>query len=256
MEGPFENRGTPDRKIGLYSQKTLEDKTKITTHNFTLTAPKLFIKSPTARMLSGTFNGNIYVFEDSFKLENVKVNGSVYFANESAKATFINVDSEITGEQELVEVDAITSATNLVDGDTLKKSLSKHGVWIICLKSDITTDKELVMEGEFKNGKFIADGVNAGTHVSDRKLALYDQDDKRNITAEYTLKAPKLTVKVPNARIENGTFEGDIYISATGVTLNNTKVIGNVYFTSEEAKATFNPKGDFSVTGVQELKVD
>ena len=45
VEGEFENRGQTDRKIGLYSTKTLEDGTKIFTHNFTLTIPKLFIKT-------------------------------------------------------------------------------------------------------------------------------------------------------------------------------------------------------------------
>lgn len=249
MEGQFENRGTVDRKIGLYSQKTLEDKTKVMTHNFTLTAPKLFINSPMARMLNGTFNGNLYVSTDNFKLENAKVNGSVYFTTESAKSTFNNVNSEITGEQELVELDAVTSASVVTDAATFEKSISKHGVWIICLEDDITTDKELVLEGEFRNGKFTTNG----THAFDRKIALYTQDDKKNVTGEFTLTTPKLTVKVPNARIQNGTIKGDLYISAPGVRLINTKVEGNVYFTTQEAKDTFKPEGTYSISGVQEL---
>jgi hypothetical protein len=209
-----------------------------------------------ARMLRGTFIGNIYVSSDNFKLEETKVEGNVYFTTQSAMDTFNNVNSTITGEKELVELDAVTSASLVTDADTLEKSISKHGVWITCLESDITTDKELVLEGNFRGTKFVPTGANAGTLGFDRKLALYEQDDKRNITAEYKLTTPKLTVKVPNARIENGTIEGDIYISAKGVKLKNTKVIGNVYFTTQEAQDTFIKEGTFSVTGVEELKVN
>ncbi len=254
MEGRFENRGAEDRKIGLYSQVTLEDKTKVKTHNFTLTAPKLFIKSPTARMLSGTFNGNLYVYEDNFKLEDMTVNGNLYFTTESAKATFNNVNSKVTGKQELVNPDVITSASVVTDAETLEKSVSEHGVWIICLEDDITTDKELVLEGDFRGTKTAPTGPNAGTLAFDRKLALYTQDDKRNITGEFTLKTPQLTVNSPKARIENGTIEGDLYIVANGVTLKNTKVIGNVYFATQEAKDTFNPTGTYSISGEQKVK--
>lgn len=249
MEGEFKNRDVVDRKIGLYTTKTLEDKTKVFTHNYTLTAPRLFINSPSPRMLNGTFNGNIYVSSDNFKLEKTLVNGSVYFTTESAKATFNNVDSEITGEQELVDVDAIATASVVTDEVNFEKAISKHGKWIICLEDDITTDKELVLEGEFRNGKFGTDG----THVFDRKIALYTQDDKKNVTAEFTLTAPKLTVKVPKARIQNGTIKGDLYISAPGVRLINTKVEGNVYFTTQEAKDTFSKEGTYSISGVEEL---
>ena len=249
MEGEFKNRDVVDRKIGLYTTKTLEDKTKVFTHNYTLTAPRLFINSPSPRMLNGTFNGNIYVSSDNFKLEKTKVNGSVYFTTESAKATFNNVDSEITGEQELVDVDAIATASVVTDEVNFEKAISKHGKWIICLEDDITTDKELVLEGEFRNGKFGTDG----THVFDRKIALYTQDDKKNVTAEFTLTTPKLTIKVPKARIQNGTIKGDLYISAPGVRLINTKVEGNVYFTTQEAKDTFSKEGTYSISGVEEL---
>ncbi|MDU5082188.1 peptidoglycan-binding protein [Tissierella carlieri] len=252
MEGEFKNNDTADRKIGLYSQKTLEDKTKVFTHNFTLTAPRLFIKSPMPRMLNGTFNGNLYVSSDNFKLENTKVNGSIYFTTESAKSTFNNANSEITGEQELVEVDAIASASVVTDEANFEKAISKHGKWIICLESDITTDKELALEGEFRNGKFATDG----THAFDRKIALYTQDDKKNVTGEFTLTTPKLIIKTPKARIQNGTIKGDLYISAPGVRLINTKVEGNVYFTTQEAKDTFSPEGTYSISGVQELKTN
>lgn len=241
VEGEFENRGQTDRKIGLYSTKTLEDGTKVFTHNFTLTIPKLFINSPSFRMLNGTFNGNIYVSTDNFKLEGMTVNGNVYFTNESAFESFINLDSTINGEVELIDIDAVTSASVVTDAETFEKSISKHGVWIICLESDITTDKELVLDGDFLNKRF----------QEQRKVALYTQDENKNVTGEFILTAPKLTIKSPNARLQNGTFVGDIYVEAEKFQLVNTRVEGNVYFATEEAYNSFINNGE--VTG--EVKV-
>lgn len=238
VEGKFENRGVVDRKIGLYSSITKEDGTKETL-NFELTIPKLFVNSPNFRMLNGTFNGNIYVSTDNFKLENMTVNGNVYFTNESAKNTFINVDSTINGEIELVDIDAVTSASIVKDIDTFEKAISKHGNWLICLESDLTTDKELVLDGTFFNKRF----------QIQRKIGLYDYADQATKTVgnQYTLKAQKLTIKSPNARLQYGTFIGDIYVEATNFSLVNTKVEGNVYFTNEEAYNTFTNNGE--VTG-------
>lgn len=245
VEGTFENRGQVDRKIGLYSTRTLEDGTKEFTHNFTLTIPKLFINSPNFRMLNGTFNGNIYVSTNNFKLEGMEVNGNVYFTNESAFESFINIDSTISGDVELVELDAVTSASVVTDAEALEKSISKHGNWIICLESDITTDKELVLDGYFLNKRF----------AEDRKIALYDYaaEGSREIGNRYTLVAPKLTINSPSARLQEGKFVGDIYVNAENFTINNTEVVGNVYFANEEVKATFKLAGTASISGVQEV---
>lgn len=238
VEGTFENRGVVDRKIGLYSSITKEDGTQETL-NFELTIPKLFINSPNFRMLNGTFNGNIYVSTDNFKLENMTINGNVYFTNESAYNTRIIENSTINGEIEIIDIDAVTSASVVKDVETLEKAMSKHGNWIICLESNLTTDKELVLEGYFLNKRF----------QEQRKLALYDYADQatKTIGNTYTLTAPKLTVKSPTSRLQEGTFVGNIYVEAVNFRLENTKVIGNVYFTSEEAYSTFVNNGE--VTG-------
>ncbi|NLK43991.1 MAG: hypothetical protein GX300_06335, partial [Tissierellia bacterium] len=91
-----------------------------------------------------------------------------------------------------------------------------------------------------------------GSHSIQRKVALYTQDSNKNVTGEFTLTAPKLTVKSPNARLQNGTFVGDIYVEAEKFQLVNTKVVGNVYFATEEAQATF-VNNNAEITGVQEL---
>lgn len=99
LEGDgFESNGTPDRKIGLYSTDADKNMT-----SYTLTAPKLTIKSSPARMLNGTFIGDIYVDADNFLLQGMKVEGNVYFTSESAQETFVNDDSEVTGVIELAE---------------------------------------------------------------------------------------------------------------------------------------------------------
>ncbi len=107
------------------------------------------------------------------------------------------------------------------------------------------------MEGEFtkKDTKDPSKQVPAG-----RKIALYDQDQNRNKTASYTLTAPKLIVRSEDARIQGGTFVGDVYVESKGFSIVDAKVQGNVYFASEELKATFKLESNGSVIGVTEVK--
>ncbi|MCL6494616.1 MAG: hypothetical protein K6T54_07530, partial [Ignavibacterium sp.] len=60
--------------------------------------------------------------------------------------------------------------------------------WIIATLNDLTFDKDLVLTGNLKNGK--VDKVT-GLDSIQRKIALYTQDDKKNVTARFTLTAPK-----------------------------------------------------------------
>jgi hypothetical protein len=145
--------------------------------------------------------------------------------------------------------DVVTTASIVDNEEAFLKAISKDGTWIICLTKDLTTDQELLMEGEFKNGK----KDEAGNDIIQRKLALYSQDEKRNITARYTLTAPKLTISSPKASIQHGTFKGDLYIASTDFQLVDSTVDGNLYFTSEEAKNTFSSDDNSKVTGKQEL---
>jgi len=144
------------------------------------------------------------------------------------------------------QVDVVTTPSIVNNVDDFKKAISKDGTWIICALNDLTTDQELVLEGEFHN----KDDSSQDLY---RKIALYAQDEDHNVTAEYTLTAPKLTIKSPNARIQNGTFVGDIYVEADGFNLNGTDVQGNVYFASEEYKDSFTIE-DATISGVTEVK--
>lgn len=147
-------------------------------------------------------------------------------------------------KKETPKTDTVTTASIVDNATAFEKAISKNGTWIIAIIKDVTINKDLVLEGDFKNDR----------GETQRKIALYSQDANRNITARYTLTAPKLTVTSPEASIQHGTFKGDLYISVKNFKLVDTKVDGNVYFTTDEAKDTFNMDDKSSITGKQELK--
>lgn len=148
------------------------------------------------------------------------------------------------------KTDTVASASIVDNAAAFEKAISKDGKWIIATTKDLAINKDLVLDGEFKNGKKDANGKD----VIQRKIALYTQDDKKVVTARFTLTAPKLTINSPEARIQSGTFKGDLYVAAKNFQLVDAKVEGNVYFTNDEAKSTFKMDDKSSVTGKQELK--
>jgi len=147
------------------------------------------------------------------------------------------------------EPDISTTASIVADEAAFEKAISSNGSWIICLTRDLTMDKEIVLDGEYTNGK----KDDKGQDIIQRKIALYSQDDNRNITKRYTLTAPKLTINSPKASIQHGTFKGDLYVNAKNFQLIDTVVEGNIYFTNKEAQATFEMDEQSKVTGTQEL---
>jgi len=146
--------------------------------------------------------------------------------------------------------DAVTTASIVDNEQAFIDAISNKGTWIICLTKNLTVDQELVLEGEFKNGK----KDDAGNDIIQRKIALYSQDENRNITARYVLTAPKLTIKSPNASIQHGTFKGDLYVDADNFALVDATVDGNVYFTKQEYKDSFTMDGTSQVTGTMSLQ--
>ncbi len=146
--------------------------------------------------------------------------------------------------------DGTTSASIVDNAAAFEKAISSSGTWIIAITKDLTVDKDISLDGEFKNGK----KDEAGKDVIQRKIALYNQDENRTITARYTLTAPKLTVNSPEASIQHGTFKGDLYVAVKDFQLIDATVDGNVYFTTDEAKNTFKMDTTSKVTGKQELK--
>lgn len=146
--------------------------------------------------------------------------------------------------------DAVTSASIVDNAAAFEKAIGTNGTWIIAITKDVKVDKEITLEGEYKNGK----KDTAGKDIIQRKVALYSQDKDRNITARYTLTAPKFTIKSPEASIQHGTFKGDLYVSVKNFKLVDTTIEGNVYFTSEDIKKSFSMDEKSKVTGKQEVR--
>lgn len=125
--------------------------------------------------------------------------------------------------------DGVTSASPTKENSdpaVMAKSLSENGTWIFSVLSDVTSTEELVVSGTFHD-------KNDETKKVYRKLALYAQDAEHNVTEQYTLTVPKITVNSPAFRIQNGTVKGDIYVNAEGFELAGTTIDGNVYFATQ-----------------------
>lgn len=148
------------------------------------------------------------------------------------------------------EIDVVTTASIVDTEEAFIKAISKEGTWIIATTKNITTEEELILEGEFTNDKQDEEEEN---DIVQRKIALYTQDDNRNITERFTLTAPKLTVTSPNASIQKGIFIGDLYVAVNGFELVDNKIVGNVYFASEEVQSTFVMDDTSEVTGEMKL---
>lgn len=134
--------------------------------------------------------------------------------------------------------DGTTSASVVVDQESLMNAAAEDGTWILIIQQDLSVDEEIVLEGEHTNRDEV-----------DRKLALYEQDEDHEVTERYTLEAPSITVKSPSTRFQGGTFVGDVYVEANNFALRDFVVEGNVYFENEEAKETFTIGDGATVTG-------
>lgn len=161
-----------------------------------------------------------------------------------------NDGDNTTTEENEGENDAETTASIVDEEDAFKSAISSQGEWIICTLKDLSFSEELTLEGNFTNGK----KDEQGNDVVQRKIALYTQDENRNVTNRFTLEAPKLTINSPMASIQHGTFVGDLYVLQDNFKLVDMKVEGNIYFASDSAKSTFTMDETSSVTGVQEVK--
>jgi len=148
-------------------------------------------------------------------------------------------------------VDAVTTASLVNEEAAFINAISKDGTWIIATLNDLSIDKELVLEGEFYDKADTTKDLY-------RKIALYAQDADHKVTERYTLTAPKLTIKSPNAKIQGGTFKGDVYVEANGFTVQDATVDGNIFFASQEYKDSCVIVADAGkegkVTGNMEVK--
>jgi len=67
----------------------------------------------------------------------------------------------------------VVTTASIVDSEVaFEKAISSSGTWIIATIKDLTFDKDLVVDGEYKNGK----KDDSGKDIIKRKIALYAQD--------------------------------------------------------------------------------
>ncbi|MGM0369398.1 MAG: hypothetical protein ACQEP9_03155 [Bacillota bacterium] len=158
-----------------------------------------------------------------------------------------NDQSATTEEEPEEETDVVTAASIVEDEAVFKKAIAEDGKWIIATLNDLSFNEELVVEGKF---------YDKGDENNDvyRKLAPYAQDDEHNVTERYTIKAPKLTIKSPNTKLQGGKFVGEVYVEANGFTLEDAEVDGNLYFANEEYAASSDLTKGAKVTGVTEVE--
>lgn len=174
---------------------------------------------------------------------NAQNNGGTNARNNAGNSADNGAAGNAGGTNAGETTDAVTTASIVDNGEAFKKAISKEGTWIAATLNDLTFEEELVMEGEF---------IHRDEHA--RKIALYTQDADHNITNSFTLTAPKLTVRSQNARIQGGTFVGDIYVEADGFQIVNGTVEGNVYFANDQYMSTFSAADQGTVTGVTEVR--
>jgi len=106
LEGSFTKADSKDatkkvpagRKFALYAQ----DAKRVKTASYTLTAPKLIVKSVNSKIQGGTFVGDVYVEAKGFTIVDAKVQGNVYFATDALKSAFkLDKTGSITGKTEV-----------------------------------------------------------------------------------------------------------------------------------------------------------
>jgi hypothetical protein len=251
VEGLFYNRDDESsdiyRKLGLYTQ----DADRNILEQFTLTAPKMVVRSENFKIQGGTFIGDVYVEANGFTVgEEAAVDGNIYFASQEYMDTFVvDETAEVTGTQEVAgEVDVVTTASLVDNGQAVVDGLSADGTWIVATLNDTETDQDIIVEGLFYN----RDDESSDIY---RKLGLYTQDADRNILEQFTLTAPKMVVRSENFKIQGGTFIGDVYVEANGFTVGaEAAVDGNIYFASQEYMDTFVVDETAEVTGTQEVQ--
>ncbi len=241
VEGEFINKEKVARKLAPYTQ----DADHNITESFTITAPKMIVKSENFKFQGGTFVGDIYVEANGFEVSKATIDGTIYFATQEYRDSAIfSEDSNIANAQVSAgeATDAVTTASVVTDGAALVNAMSANGTWIAATLNDITLTEDLVVEGEFINKEKVA-----------RKLAPYTQDADHNITASFTITAPKMIVKSENFKFQGGTFVGDIYVEANGFQVTKATVEGNIYYATQEYMDSAAIAEDATVNGNMEI---
>lgn len=161
--------------------------------------------------------------------------------NDSSNSSSASSTTEVSTTES--SADVVSTASISDDPAVLEKAMSADGNWIVAATGDVTFSNDVTIAGEFH------DKNDASADIY-RKIALYSQDDDRNVTAEYTITVPTLIVESENTNIVHGTIKGDVLVKANGFVLDGAKVEGNVTFEKQEYQDSAKlDENDASVTG-------
>jgi hypothetical protein len=95
IAGEFTRNDELYRKLAFYSQ----DENRTITARYTVTAPRMTVRSPNTRLQGGTFAGDVHVEAPGFHLVDGTVEGDIYFASqEYAEGFTADENSTVTGE--------------------------------------------------------------------------------------------------------------------------------------------------------------
>lgn len=97
VAGEFHDKNEPGndiyRKLALYSQ----DKDFNITDQYTLTVPRLIVKSENFKIQGGTVKGDVYVEANGFNLDSTaNIEGNLYYANEDVEKSAV-IDGQVSG---------------------------------------------------------------------------------------------------------------------------------------------------------------
>lgn len=98
VDGQFTQNDKAYRKLAFYAQ----DADRKITERYTVTAPRMTVRSENTRIQSGTFSGDVYVEVNGFHLVDGKVDGNIYFLTQEYLDSFtMDGTSSVTGVTEL-----------------------------------------------------------------------------------------------------------------------------------------------------------
>ncbi len=137
--------------------------------------------------------------------------------------------TESSENNDQASTDAVTTPSITGDPNEFEKSLSADGNWITAALNDINLDKDLNVDGEFRNKGDSSQDIY-------RKLALYTQDSEKKVTGTFTLTVPNMIVSSENFRIQEGVVKGNVTVKANGFELKNATIEGDLTFESDEFK--------------------
>ncbi|HEY8805777.1 MAG TPA: hypothetical protein VIM42_11870, partial [Clostridium sp.] len=119
----------------------------------------------------------------------------------AAPKTTPSVVSKVPATPPKTTPNVVKTTTSIVSTPAaFEKAISSNGTYIIAITKNITIDKNLVVSGEYKNGKKDASGKD----ILERKIDLYRQEKGKNMTTRLSLTVPKLTINSPQTNIEHG----------------------------------------------------